>query len=114
MLASGAPGTGSGAGSGKDWLGQNGAQSRVSPWSSRGQRGRGFRGGLRSGWPLVLSFEEPEDVNKNTAWFSSPGVWSTYVLVVLLVWLLLQAALGCSVASAWAAVNVLHFVVCRC
>lgn len=87
-------------------------QSLSPPWSGRGQKDPGgFRGSLRSRWPLVLPFEEPEDVNKNTSWFSSPGVWSAYVLIVFLVWMLLQAALGCSGATAWVAVNALHFVV---
>lgn len=62
-------------------------------------------------WRLLLPFYEPEDANKNTAWFSSPGVWSTYVLILLMTWLFVQAAAGFDPMTALVVVNATHFVV---
>ncbi|GJP42548.1 hypothetical protein CLOM_g2101 [Closterium sp. NIES-68] len=61
--------------------------------------------------PFLVPTAPPIDVNKNTAWFSYPGVWTTYLIIVVLVWLLILIVFQCSVASACVAVNIIHFVV---
>jgi len=47
----------------------------------------------------------PVDMNKNTNWFSYPGIWSMYFIIVMLTWLLVLATAGCSVADAWIIVD---------
>jgi hypothetical protein len=51
------------------------------------------------------------DVNKNTSWFQYPGVWITYILIILISWLLILSVLRCDAGTAWTIVNLGHFAV---
>ncbi|MCO5604686.1 hypothetical protein L7F22_058856 [Adiantum nelumboides] len=58
---------------------------------------------------LYVNAEPPPDLNKNTAWFQYPGVWTSYILLLFLCWLLALSILGCSPGTAWSIVNLSHF-----
>ncbi|KAJ6867663.1 hypothetical protein NC652_038779 [Populus alba x Populus x berolinensis] len=51
------------------------------------------------------------DVNRNTEWFTYPGVWTTYMLIVFMSWLLVLSIFGCSPGMAWTIVHFCHFAV---
>ena len=61
--------------------------------------------------PFLIPTSVSADFNKNTEWFSYPGIWTMYFLILLLVWLVALSVLGCTVAHAWIFVNTLHFFV---
>ena len=60
---------------------------------------------------MYVSAEASADLNKNTSWFAYPGVWTTYILLLLVPWLLLVSLIGCSPGAAWTVVHLLHFLV---
>ncbi|KAG8476452.1 hypothetical protein CXB51_033364 [Gossypium anomalum] len=49
------------------------------------------------------------DLNKNTEWFTYPGVWTTYILMVFISWLLVLSLFGTSAGTAWTIVHLAHF-----
>ncbi|KAJ7545241.1 hypothetical protein O6H91_09G112000 [Diphasiastrum complanatum] len=53
----------------------------------------------------------PADPNKNTSWFQLPGIWTTYILIIFISWLLILSVLRCSPGMAWTIVNLVHFMV---
>ncbi|CAL9165080.1 hypothetical protein C4D60_Mb09t00850 [Musa balbisiana] len=60
---------------------------------------------------LYAQTAPPMDMNKNTEWFLYPGVWTIYVLILLLSWLLVLSVFGCTPGMAWTLVNLFHFAV---
>ncbi|EFJ31295.1 hypothetical protein SELMODRAFT_81257 [Selaginella moellendorffii] len=58
---------------------------------------------------MFVKVGHPADLNKNTEWFQYPGIWTTYILIIFLSWLLVLSLLGCSVGTAWTIVNLVHF-----
>lgn len=62
---------------------------------------------------LYAQTAPPMDMNKNTEWFLYPGVWTIYVLILLLSWLLVFSVFGCTPGMAWTLVNLFHFAVGR-
>ena len=61
---------------------------------------------------LYVKAEPPADMNRNTDWFTYPGVWTTYILFLFFSWLLVLSIFGCSPGMAWTIVNLAHFAVC--
>ncbi|KAI9073213.1 hypothetical protein K1719_044822 [Acacia pycnantha] len=53
----------------------------------------------------------PPDLNKNTEWFTYPGVWTTYILILFFSWFLILSVFVCSPGLAWTIVNLAHFAV---
>ncbi|PSS11226.1 ORMDL protein [Actinidia chinensis var. chinensis] len=53
----------------------------------------------------------PTDLNRNTEWFTYPGVWSTYILILFFSWLVVLSVFGCSPGMAWTIVHLSHFLV---
>ncbi|KAI6706986.1 hypothetical protein NL676_009948 [Syzygium grande] len=53
----------------------------------------------------------PTDLNRNTEWFTYPGVWTTYILIVFISWLIVLSLFSCSPGMAWTIVNLSHFLV---
>ena len=51
------------------------------------------------------------DVNRNTEWFTYPGVWTTYILILFFSWLLVLSVFHCSPGMAWTIVHLAHFTV---
>ncbi|MBA0554032.1 hypothetical protein Golob_013165, partial [Gossypium lobatum] len=43
----------------------------------------------------------PTDLNKNTEWFTYPGVWTAYILIVFFSWLMVLSVFGTSPGIAW-------------
>ncbi|KAG6582683.1 hypothetical protein SDJN03_22685, partial [Cucurbita argyrosperma subsp. sororia] len=60
---------------------------------------------------LYVKAVPPADLNRNTEWFLYPGVWTTYILILFFVWLLVLSVFGCSPGMAWTIVNLSHFAV---
>ncbi|KAL6322196.1 hypothetical protein AAG906_005143 [Vitis piasezkii] len=60
---------------------------------------------------LYVKAEPPADLNRNTEWFTYPGVWTTYILILFFAWLLVLSIFGCSPGMAWTVVNLFHFLV---
>ncbi|KAL8170712.1 hypothetical protein V2J09_022516, partial [Rumex salicifolius] len=60
---------------------------------------------------MYVRAEPSAELNKNTEWFSYPGVWTTYILLLFVPWLLLVSLLGCTPGIAWTVVHLLHFFV---
>ncbi|KAF7152264.1 hypothetical protein RHSIM_Rhsim01G0175000 [Rhododendron simsii] len=58
-----------------------------------------------------VTAEQPTDLNRNTEWFTYPGVWTTYILILFFSWLLVLSIFGCSPGMAWTIVNLSHFAV---
>ncbi|MCO5600342.1 hypothetical protein L7F22_054453 [Adiantum nelumboides] len=58
---------------------------------------------------LYVKTVPPPDLNKNTSWFQYPGVWTSYLLLILFGWLVALSVFGCSAGSAWSIVHLLHF-----
>lgn len=52
------------------------------------------------------------DLNKNTEWFTYPGVWITYMLLILFSWIIVLSLFACSPGIAWTIVHLFHFLVC--
>ncbi|KAI5056508.1 hypothetical protein GOP47_0028326 [Adiantum capillus-veneris] len=63
------------------------------------------------GGSLYVNAVQPPDLNKNTSWFQYPGVWTSYILLLSLCWLLALSILGCSAGTAWSVVNLSHFAI---
>ncbi|KAF2313499.1 hypothetical protein GH714_011270 [Hevea brasiliensis] len=53
----------------------------------------------------------PTDLNRNTEWFTYPGVWTTYMLMVFMSWLIVLSLFGCSPGMAWTIVHLAHFLI---
>ncbi|XP_044486531.1 ORM1-like protein 2 [Mangifera indica] len=53
----------------------------------------------------------PTDLNKNTEWFTYPGVWSTYILILFFSWLIVLSLFHCTPGMAWTIVHLFHFLV---
>ncbi|MED6122953.1 hypothetical protein PIB30_044771 [Stylosanthes scabra] len=60
---------------------------------------------------LYVKAVPPPDLNRNTEWFTYPGVWTTYILILFFSWLLVLSVFGCSPGMAWTTVNLAHFAV---
>ncbi|KAG5538205.1 hypothetical protein RHGRI_018957 [Rhododendron griersonianum] len=60
---------------------------------------------------LYVKAVPPTDLNRNTEWFTYPGVWTTYILILFFSWLLVLSLFGCSPGMAWTIVNFSHFLV---
>jgi hypothetical protein len=53
----------------------------------------------------------PTDLNRNTEWFTVPGVWTTYILIIFFSWIIVLSVLNCCSGMAWTIVHLLHFCV---
>jgi len=62
---------------------------------------------------LYVKVVPPPDTNKNTSWFQYPGIWTTYILILLFSWLAIVSAFQCQAGTAWTVVNLVHFAVMR-
>ncbi|KAJ0526131.1 putative ORMDL family protein [Helianthus annuus] len=51
------------------------------------------------------------DLNRNTNWFTYPGVWTTYIFIIFFSWLLILSVSGCTPGMAWTNVHFSHFLV---
>lgn len=51
------------------------------------------------------------DLNRNTEWFTYPGVWTIYIFILLFSWLVVLSVFGSSYGMAWTIVNLSHFIV---
>ncbi|KAI9093993.1 hypothetical protein K1719_026991 [Acacia pycnantha] len=60
---------------------------------------------------LYVKATPPADMNKNTEWFTYPGVWTTYILILFFAWLLVLSIFGCTPGMAWSVVNLGHFAI---
>ncbi|KAH0455447.1 hypothetical protein IEQ34_015479 [Dendrobium chrysotoxum] len=60
---------------------------------------------------LYVETTPPPDLNKNTEWFMYPGVWTTYILILFFMWLLVLSVFGCTAGIAWTIVNLAHFAI---
>uniref|UniRef100_A0A453CLY6 ORM1-like protein 3 n=1 Tax=Aegilops tauschii subsp. strangulata TaxID=200361 RepID=A0A453CLY6_AEGTS len=60
---------------------------------------------------LYVQAVPPPDLNKNTEWFMYPGVWTTYIFILFVSWLLILSIFGCTPGMAWTLVNLGHFAV---
>lgn len=61
--------------------------------------------------PFLVPVAHSPDINKNTEWFSYPGIWTMYCLILFLVWLLPLSILGSTASHAWIFLNAIHFFV---
>ncbi|KAF5790995.1 putative ORMDL family protein [Helianthus annuus] len=50
------------------------------------------------------------DLNRNTNWFTYPGVWTTYIFIIFFSWLLILSVSGCTPGMAWTNVHFSHFL----
>jgi hypothetical protein len=62
----------------------------------------------RAGAPLHARTPSLVNVNNNTSWLSAPGVWTSYLGALLLVWLLL-CAVTATPRTAWGILVLAHF-----
>ncbi|KAE8785281.1 ORM1-like protein 2 [Hordeum vulgare] len=60
---------------------------------------------------LYVQAVPPPDLNKNTEWFMYPGVWTTYIFILFVSWLLILSIFGCTPGMAWTLVNLGHFAI---
>ncbi|CAL5356341.1 unnamed protein product [Camellia sinensis] len=60
---------------------------------------------------LYVKAVPPTDLNRNTEWFTYPGVWTTYILILFFSWLVVHSVFGCSPGMAWTIVHLCHFLV---
>lgn len=60
---------------------------------------------------LYVKAAPPTDLNRNTEWFTYPGVWSTYILILFFSWLVVLSVFGCSPGMAWTIVHLSHFII---
>ncbi|KAL3815145.1 hypothetical protein ACJIZ3_016413 [Penstemon smallii] len=51
------------------------------------------------------------DLNRNTEWFTYPGVWITYISILFFSWLIVLSVTNCTPGMAWTIVNLCHFMV---
>ncbi len=89
------------------WRMPEGTRTKKAAGSSRGDMmdaSRGVGG-------MYVKVVPPPDVNKNTSWFQYPGVWTTYILIIFISWLLILSVFGCDAGTAWTVVNLAHFAV---
>eukprot|EP00898_Chlorokybus_atmophyticus_P002352 jgi/Chlat1/3117/Chrsp21S03350 len=59
---------------------------------------------------LTAVYQPSADMNLNTSWIDYPGVWTSYVLILLLLFLCFSAV-GFSAGHAWTAVHLVHFAI---
>ncbi|GER36616.1 ORMDL family protein, partial [Striga asiatica] len=59
---------------------------------------------------LYVKMEPPADLNRNTEWFTYPGVWTTYILILFFSWLIVLSLTNCTPGMAWTIVNLSHFL----
>ncbi|KAF3976217.1 hypothetical protein CMV_000575 [Castanea mollissima] len=60
---------------------------------------------------MYVKAVRPTDLNRNTEWFTYPGVWTTYILILFFSWLIVLSVLNCSSGLAWTIVHLAHFLV---
>ena len=60
---------------------------------------------------MYVKAVRPTDLNRNTEWFTYPGVWTTYILILFFSWLIVLSVLNCSPGLAWTIVHLSHFLV---
>jgi uncharacterized membrane protein (DUF106 family) len=60
---------------------------------------------------MYVKAYRPTDLNRNTEWFTYPGVWTTYILILFFSWLIVLSVLNCSPGLAWTIVHIAHFLV---
>ncbi|XP_073154304.1 uncharacterized protein [Henckelia pumila] len=60
---------------------------------------------------LYVNWVPPPDMNRNTEWFTYPGVWTSYILILFFFWFLFFSIFNCTPGIAWTIVNLGHFVV---
>ncbi|XP_010553573.1 PREDICTED: ORM1-like protein 2 isoform X1 [Tarenaya hassleriana] len=60
---------------------------------------------------VYVSTAPTTDVNRNTEWFTYPGVWTTYISILFFSWLIFLSVFGCSPGMAWTIVHLAHFIV---
>jgi len=60
---------------------------------------------------MYVKAHRPTDLNRNTEWFTYPGVWTTYILILFFSWLIVLSVLNCSSGLAWTIVHLSHFLV---
>lgn len=60
---------------------------------------------------MYVKAEPTTDLNRNTEWFTYPGVWTTYILMIFVAWLAALSLFGCSPGMAWTIAHLCHFVV---
>ncbi|KAK0587361.1 hypothetical protein LWI29_021585 [Acer saccharum] len=51
------------------------------------------------------------DLNRNTEWFTYPGVWTTYILILFFSWLIVISVFNCTPGMAWTIVHLSHTLV---
>jgi hypothetical protein len=61
--------------------------------------------------PFVFNADPPADTNKNTSWLQYPGIWTSYVLIIVFVWMLFVSLGGLASGVAWSYVHLLHFAI---
>lgn len=71
--------------------------------------GKSAEGVVETG--LYVKVIPPPDTNKNTSWFQYPGIWTTYILILLFSWLAIVSVFRCEAGTAWTVVNLVHFAV---
>ncbi|GFP88201.1 orm1-like protein 1 [Phtheirospermum japonicum] len=59
---------------------------------------------------LYVQMTPPPDLNRNTEWFTYPGVWTTYILILFFSWLIVLSVSNCTPGMAWTVVNICHFL----
>ncbi|CAN1254638.1 hypothetical protein LINPERPRIM_LOCUS8717 [Linum perenne] len=60
---------------------------------------------------MYVRADPPTDVNRNTEWFTYPGVWTTYIIILFTSWFMVLCLFGCSPGTAWTVVHLAHFLV---
>ncbi|KAL6982127.1 hypothetical protein U1Q18_023743 [Sarracenia purpurea var. burkii] len=60
---------------------------------------------------LYVNAVPTADLNRNTEWFTYPGVWTTYILIIFFSWFLVLSIFRCTPGMAWTIVSLAHFVV---
>ncbi|XP_073039095.1 uncharacterized protein [Primulina eburnea] len=60
---------------------------------------------------LYVKWAPPPDMNRNTEWFTYPGVWTSYILILFFFWFLFFSIFNCTPGIAWTIVNLGHFIV---
>ncbi|KAK6158915.1 hypothetical protein DH2020_006234 [Rehmannia glutinosa] len=60
---------------------------------------------------LYVKMAPSADLNRNTEWFTYPGVWTTYILILFFSWLIVLSVTNCTPGMAWTIVNLCHFLV---
>uniref|UniRef100_A0A453BL55 ORM1-like protein 3 n=1 Tax=Aegilops tauschii subsp. strangulata TaxID=200361 RepID=A0A453BL55_AEGTS len=77
----------------------------TSPQHVRAGRARG------SMVKLYVQAVPPPDLNKNTEWFMYLVVWTTYIFILFVSWVLILSIFGCTPSMAWTLVNLGHFAI---